>query len=338
VEPLKVEYSMVQLFDSLKVLFAPIPSSIFSFVKSNTSMRATFGRKLNLNGAGSGRRLVSTASDSMHKRIHIRMLVAAMIGLTVIAAAEPGLPTSVTHTREGEKHFYSVANIFAGATFKIPSETGSYYTGKFPDSLDASIDLKQRKFTVSTSRPLSVQELQKAFDEAAWEGGDLPYWTELQLRDTPKSPRFAASLFRVKPLKREHPKGLAWFGVSKLDMLRLPIMLAYNHKGTLLVSHTTAHCMAHDRFAIRILDAEGRVLWQDQEVALASCGFALVDQDGDGIHEILLDRDDHGTRSRFVITNTSEHGLQADPVVTPDALDPPYAPSAPTSPRDGADR
>lgn len=265
----------------------------------------------------------------MNKLLLLRAVIVASLGLTVIAETEQQLPTSVVHVHEGGKHSYTVGGIFAGFIFKSTSETGSFYTPYFPDSLDVSVDRERRTFTVSTSRPLSIPELQNAIDKAANEGGDFPYWTELQLRDTPKSPSYADGLFRVRPLKGEHPLGLAWFCVAKDGLLRFPIGLAFDHQGTVLVSKKTAYCMCHERYAIRILDADGRLLWQEQEVALASCRFAVVDKDGDGVHEILIDREDHGKSARFVIR--ANHALPlSDAAVTPAASTPQTAPTKPS--------
>lgn len=273
----------------------------------------------------------------MNKLLLVRAVVIAALCLTVIAETEPQLPASVVHVHEGGKHSYTIGGIFAGFVFESTSETGSNYTSYFPDSLDASVDRERRTFTVSTSRPLSIVELKNAIDEVARGGGDLPYWTELQLRDTPKSPRYADGLFRVRPLKGEHPQGLAWFSVAKDGLLRFPIRLAFDHQGTVFVSNKTAYCMCHERYAIRILDADGRLLWQEQEVALGFCRFAVVDKDGDGVHEILIERYDHGKSARFVIR--AKHVLPlSDAAVTPTASTPQTAPTKPSGRAHGKGR
>lgn len=170
--------------------------------------------------------------------------------------------------------------------------------------------------------------------------GVFPYWIELEMRDLPLSPQASQKLFELQSADKDLPKGLAWFFVTESKPLRLPIQFGNSRDaGTLLVNCSTSHCMSHDRFVMRILDPEGRVLWKDEATALADSRFAIVDLDDDWLHEILLDRNDHGDRATFKITCPSRAALfpkETEPKVdaSPDGVaTDPFAPDSSGSPK-----
>jgi hypothetical protein len=155
----------------------------------------------------------------------------------------------------------------------------------------------------STKRELTTTELAYALNQMARDNGEMPYWLEIEARDLPKSPTFHPDRFKVTKLK-ELPKGLAWFGAPEESVLQLPLELLPLSLGRLHVTPSTAHCMAHSRFALRVLDEAGKVIWQEDTLAFATSEFAVADVDEDGMHEVYLRRNDHGTEEYFSITQS----------------------------------
>ncbi|HRQ90093.1 MAG TPA: hypothetical protein PLA50_14940 [Bacteroidia bacterium] len=236
------------------------------------------------------------------------------------------LPKSITYQKRADgKHAYSVAGIYNASERRIKeSQRGiddenpfgpldpsiypeSIYQKIIPDCDEVKADFPNRVLRFTTSRELPYDELAKVIDELAM-GGDLPYWGELEARDIGQSPAYSAENYEISTPKEEFPSGLAWFAVPRDRKISTSIHIDPWDQGTLLfipstgIIHSTGPCMVvHPRFSIRILDPDGLVLWEDDETALADVRFALADIDQDGLHEILLVRDDHGKEDRFLI-------------------------------------
>lgn len=189
----------------------------------------------------------------------------------------------------------------------------SIYEGTVPDCDDFTVDFETRKCTFLTSRKLMLPELADAIDQLAWLGGDIPYWSELEARDIARSAEFDSENYTVEETEEDFPPNLAWFWVPKDRQVSSLIGLDGFEQGQLIFTPTTAHCMAHSRFAIRVLDADGRILWHEDSTALADVRFAIADVDRDGLHEILLDRNDHGKASRFLIERSIEQNAAEQP-------------------------
>ncbi len=249
----------------------------------------------------------------------------------------PSMPASITYERVDDKmHRYTIAGIYnasqrakeeqkrnrekesgrgeiAADPFAPDGESGlpdeypeSIYEGAVPDCDEFTVDFETRKCTFSTSRKLTLPELVDAINQMAWMGGDIPYWSELEARDIVRSNRFNSANYIVEESKEDFPPNLAWFWAPADRRISTLIGVSEVEQGQLIFTPTTAHCMAHSRFAIRVFDPDGRLLWRDDSIALASVRFAVADIDRDGLHDILLDRDDHGRASRFLIRRNIE--------------------------------
>lgn len=254
------------------------------------------------------------------------------------------MPASITYERVNEKmHRYTLTGIYNASQrakeeeeknrrkdggrnegivdpFAPDGESGlcddypeSIYEGMVPDCDDMTVDFKTRKCTFLTSRELELSELADAIDQLAWVGGDIPYWSELKARDIAKSTEFDTKNYTVGEIEEDFPPNLAWFWVPKDRQISTMIGIDGFEQGQLIFTPTTAHCMAHSRFAIRVLDASGKLLWHDDSTSLANVRFAVADVDRDGLHEILLDRDDHGKASRFLIKRSIEQDAAGQP-------------------------
>ena len=254
------------------------------------------------------------------------------------------MPASITYEQVGDKkHRYTIAGIYNASQktkeeakkkrkknssrdrtsadpFATDGETGlgddypeSIYEGTVPDCDEFTIDFKTRKCAFLTSRKLTLSELADAIDQMAWLGGDIPYWSELEARDIAKSDHFKRANFIVEETKGDFPPNLAWFSVPKDRQISTLIGVNEFEQGQLIFTPTTAHCMAHSRFAIRVLDTDGRLLWSEDSIALASVRFTVADIDRDGLHDILLDRDDHGQATRFLIKRNIEQDAAEQP-------------------------
>lgn len=248
------------------------------------------------------------------------------------------MPASITYEMVDEKkHRYSISGIYSASqkameeakTHKSDSHSGGFatnpfatdgdsglsdnypasiYQGTVPDCDEFRVDFETKICTFLTSRKLRLPELATAIDQMAEIGGDIPYWRELEARDIAKSDHYSETNYTVAEEKENFPSNLAWFGVPGDRQISTLIAINGFDHGQLVFTPTTAHCMAHSRFAIRVLEPDGRLLWHQDSIALASVRFAIADLDSDGFHEILLDRDDHGQASRFLIKRNIKQG------------------------------
>ena len=59
--------------------------------------------------------------------------------------------------------------------------------------------------------------------------------------------------------------------------------------------------MCHHRFALRLLNEEGEVLWMDTVSLYADCKIAIHDLDNDGADEIVVERINHGRKKQMLL-------------------------------------
>jgi hypothetical protein len=214
------------------------------------------------------------------------------------------LPSAVTHKRvDAAKHQYVVTGIYMGAASKEkdPKEGSSIYKASIPDVLDIDLNFETRKATFFTSRELSLSELAYAIDEMARLGGDIPFWAELDARDLQDSKNLTRIRYEIEDTKKEPPPKLAWFLVPDDRPFQIPLSLGGFEQGSLLVVPSTAQCMCHSRFTLRILDPEGKVIWKQEDAAFGGIRIALSSDDELGMHKIWMRRSDHGTNKNFII-------------------------------------
>jgi hypothetical protein len=227
------------------------------------------------------------------------------------------LPKSITHRElKASMHEYTISGIYRGAAAKSmdPKESASNTKIMIPDALDLDFDFKLGKATFSTTRKLSLSELAYAIDDMAELGGDIPYWAELEARDLQRTKQFARLRYTIKATDEIPPDDLAWFWIPRDREFRMPLITTASDLGNLLVLPSTAYCMCHSRFSLRILDSEGEVIWEDQDTAYAWVKIAIAnDPDEPGTHKIWLTRDDHGESAQFLIRGHFLHLHEIEP-------------------------
>jgi hypothetical protein len=216
------------------------------------------------------------------------------------------LPSSISHkTTEDGAHSYTVTGVYDAS--EEEDEIATTYEALIPECTSLTLNFENRTCTFTTSRQLTFSELAYAFDDLAQLGGDLPYWLELEARDIEHSEAYHPKLYAVDKLDEEFPTGLAWFWVPRYEEFRIPFKWTPYSQGQLLIVPHTAHCMARSRFTIRILDRDGKLVWQDDGTAFGAVRLAVADTDEDGAHEIYIDRDDHhGRKDRLHLKQSSE--------------------------------
>jgi len=214
------------------------------------------------------------------------------------------LPGGVTHKMVDEtSHQYTVSDIYMGAASKEddPKKASSTYAFLIPDVLDLNLDFKAKKATFTTSRKLTLSELAYAIDDMAELGGDIPYWAELDARDLQDTKEFTRIRYKIEEVKKDPPAELAWFWIPDDQPFQIPLSLGGFGQGSLLVVPSTAQCMCHSRFTMRILDPKGKVIWQQKDAAYGGVRIALSSDDQLGMHKIWMRRSDHGTNADFII-------------------------------------
>jgi len=256
----------------------------------------------------------------------MKMKIALSFSLTIFTAfssraAEPGpfaapepdpprperviskLPQSVTCQKgDGGVYAYGISKIYNAPDGKNGEDSlSSIYEALVPACISFKLSLEDRSCTFSTSRELTLSELAYALDDMAELGGDLPYWAELEARDIPRSELAGKRIYSTLPVTTNTPSGLAWFWLLDDQPFRIPLGSSVPESGSLLIVPSTAQCMCHPRYVLRILDEKGLLVWSDERNLFAGVKIALTDLDNDSVHEIWIERDDHGEKARFQI-------------------------------------
>lgn len=210
------------------------------------------------------------------------------------------IPKSIKH-KKGEDgiHRYIISGIYSGSQKSEIQNPGDLYEASIPACDDCKLDFNKLTCTIRTTRELTNSELAYAIDDIAKMGGDLPYWVELEARDIVKTIDFTNMDFSVEKIKGKHSNKLGWFTPSKDRSFQIPYSVGQEFK--ILIVPTTAYCMCHSRFCIRILDPSGKVVWKNEAIAFGGFSLALSDQDEDLIQEILIRCYDHGKDTHFII-------------------------------------
>ncbi len=223
------------------------------------------------------------------------------------------LPAAVVHQVEAEdRHVYTISGLMTDRMAEgIERRRKERDEGikSFEKSIsrqihgctEAAIDMDAGTCTIRVPRELKGWEIAYMMDCMAFSGGGGPYWVELEARELAKSKEFAEDCYTLLDDAEELPDSMAWFQVPRCDSFSMPLMVGPGLQGRFLVTPVTESCMCHSRYAIRVLDAEDRVLWLDEKSFKGALRVALSDVDGDGVHEICIHRDDHGVGTKYLI-------------------------------------
>jgi hypothetical protein len=217
------------------------------------------------------------------------------------------LPNSISYRQvEDGQHLYVISGIYATSPKQDIGDPGSLLGEPLiPDCLACVFDFKKLTCTFTTSRKLTYSELAYALDDIAELGGDMPYWAELEARDLEDTKEFKRIRYEIEEVKKVPPAELAWFSIPDDKKFQIPLSFGGLGQGSLLVVPSTAQCMCHSRFNIRILDPDGRVIWKQTDAAYGGVRIALSSDDELGMHNIWLRRSDHGSNSDFIISGQS---------------------------------
>lgn len=132
----------------------------------------------------------------------------------------------------------------------------------------------------------------------------MPFWAELEARDLEVSKDAPIIRYGVEATSQEAPPELAWFDMPTDRAFQIPLSFGGSRLGSFLVVPSTAFCMCHSRFTLRILDPKGKVIWKEEKTAYAGVKIALGNADEFGMHKIWLTRDDHGESKQLLITGS----------------------------------
>ena len=213
------------------------------------------------------------------------------------------LPKAITYRKiDATRHEYVISSIYTASEKKgLSDKVADSYLPRIPDALDIKLDFTKRTASFSTKRELSFSELAEAIDEMARLGGDIPYWSELEARDLEATKDFRQLKYSIATETENPPSGLAWFSMPRDRTFSIPLNLFGPDPGSLEVVPTTAYCMCHSKYILRILDPKGKVIWKEENIAFAEVQIALYQAKDSNLHEIRLVRDDHGETRSFVI-------------------------------------
>jgi hypothetical protein len=69
---------------------------------------------------------------------------------------------------------------------------------------------------------------------------------------------------------------------------------APGRSGHAILTWATGVCFCHSRYTLRILDADGECVWEDQEGVVGTCSLTAADLTNDGIDEVVVCTHKHG--------------------------------------------
>lgn len=214
------------------------------------------------------------------------------------------LPTSIEYSKIAEdEHHYKISGIynFLGRE-EMADGMAPVYRNLVPACRKFDIDYAALVCTLVTTVELPISELAYSMDEIARLGGELPTFTELEARDLPKSPLEGTLSYAIQHKAAEGSEKLEWLDMPEDgSVLRLPLDLGPHGAGTLFIVPATAHCMVHSIFVIRVLDSEGRVIWQEGETAYGTIQLALQPPSPGHTQAFYLFRNNHGIEDDFFI-------------------------------------
>ncbi|MCP5531775.1 MAG: hypothetical protein H7A48_01230 [Akkermansiaceae bacterium] len=223
------------------------------------------------------------------------------------------LPKSIAHEARDGMHVYTISEIYATSPEHEIDDPGSLSEAFIPDCEDCTFDFKKRTCTITTSRELTFSELAYAIDDIAGMGGDMPYWAELAARDLPETEEFSELDFVAEEFGGDFPERLAWFSLPDDQPFEIPFPITQIDHFKVLIVPTTAFCMCHSRYCVRILDPAGKLVWKDSSTAFAGMSVAIAVSDNGVGPELLMRRDDHGEEASFVVKIKSEQGGAEQP-------------------------
>ena len=226
------------------------------------------------------------------------------------------IPRAITYSKnKNGQNVYKLTGLYSHSDEKNDASHAAYYKMLIPKCTGISMDRALGTCIITTSRKLSNSELAYAIDDMAESGDEIPYWRELEARDIPKSKAFSKTTYTIAPYQRGLPPDLAWFGVDD-TMTPVPLGLR-SEVGSLLIVPTTAYCMDYSRFALRVLDKEGHLIWQDEETAYGDVTFALAGTDSPYSHKVFIKREDHGKVAQFLMQINIEQAGAGQPATKP---------------------
>jgi hypothetical protein len=228
--------------------------------------------------------------------IHRSLLILSAIDLSM---AEE-LPSSINHrTQDNGVHEYLVSGLYPEHRKNIDENISDIFN--FDGEVD--IDPAGNLLTLRSDQALSSAELERILDKNAAKNGVTPFWAELEARDLKRSKLFSPKLYHLVQSPKV-PEDLAWFHAPKERPLKLPLRSIgpFDQHGWLLITPTTALCMCHSRFSLRILDAGEEVLWEDGTTIRGAVSVALSKGKNESSHDVFIRCDDHGTESLFHIS------------------------------------
>ncbi len=238
------------------------------------------------------------------------------------------LPDAITATRTEEgKWRYVITGIYTYFEDRYPEEASgrkevpnpftdeeislsisrdereSTYAAFFPEGTKVSLNFTELECTITTQEELNLSEFADIIDQLAWLCGEIPYWPELEARDAPKSDEFDLTRYQIQKATTAFPPSLAWFraGNTLSGSVTSPFAIYLDYPGSLRIDSTTAHCIDYNRFAVRILDGHGRLVWMDDTTLSGDVSFAVADLDGDLRHEVLIQMSNHKESSNLII-------------------------------------
>lgn len=129
--------------------------------------------------------------------ISLTMLTAIVANLTALQAPPAeDLPSSINHTELNDgTHRYVVQGIYVTKTLENTLKFApEYQKDEIPDCLSVKIDTSRGIMSITTSK--EIADMPTLFNKLAADGGCLPTWPEICLRDK-RSEQFDAELYKV---------------------------------------------------------------------------------------------------------------------------------------------
>jgi hypothetical protein len=231
------------------------------------------------------------------------------------ALTDDGTPQSIRRTvREDGSHEYRIARLMIGGA---SAEALEFIEGDLPQMMSGiasiSISADSGDAIIVPERPMPT--LRPMVNWMARIGCAF-YWAEFIARDR-YSPGFDHERFRMvirKELEVMEYEAVRmsgkWRRLDSEEPASMPLRYAPGRRGTLEFKRYMKFCMSCDRYSMRIADESGLWIWENVDEVFDTSLIRVSDENRDGVDEIHVLRNDHGTHFhllRWDVSRGEEH-------------------------------
>jgi len=229
-------------------------------------------------------------------RMRILAFFLASIPWWQIAAEE--LPSFIELEKKGSVFHYRIPKVYRTEYLQ---EGKSFWVVRLLPSVK-EISLTENSGLLLQSDSLVAEDQMRSFlNFASTVMGTLPNWNEVLLLSREKSSSFDHEFCELGTHKEEEIQSildeeeitLESFSRVPRNCASFQVWLDDFCLRSLLINSTSQLCMGHDRYSLRILDHEEKIVWEAENLTKGDLSVRLKWRLG-GPHTVFLHENDHG--------------------------------------------